>query len=140
MPTRRGVLIGLACAAMPLRVSAQRGDLIDADEARRLSQAGELIIVDVRTPTEWAQTGIAQGATPIAMQDPQIGAKLDAATGGDRSAPIALICATGARSGHVAEAMAQSGYTNVYSIGEGMHGSAAGPGWLRRGLPVEQAK
>ena len=29
------------------------------------------------------------------------------------------------------------GFTNVYNVKEGMAGSGAGPGWIKRGLPVE---
>jgi len=30
------------------------------------------------------------------------------------------------------------GFTQVYNVKEGMVGSTAGPGWLKRGLPVER--
>jgi hypothetical protein len=30
-----------------------------------------------------------------------------------------------------------AGFTQIYNIKEGMVGSAAGPGWIRQGLPVE---
>ncbi|MDP2809280.1 MAG: hypothetical protein Q8O34_03955 [Rhodocyclaceae bacterium] len=29
------------------------------------------------------------------------------------------------------------GFTQVYNVKEGMAGSGAGPGWIKRGLPVE---
>ena len=44
---------------------------------------------------------------------------------------------TGNRSAHVQKALRQMGSTHIYNVPEGMAGSAAGPGWLRRGLPVE---
>lgn len=133
---RRTFLAGLlALCAVP--VSAQDIQLITPSEAHSALRAGEITLVDVRTPAEWAEGGIAQGAETIAMQDPEIAAKLDALTGGDRSAPVALICRTGARSGAVAAAMARAGYTNVYSVTGGMLGSSSGPGWKRSGLPVE---
>lgn len=99
-----------------------------------------MTLVDVRTPGEWAEGGVAEGAELIAMQDPEIGAKLYALTGGDPNAPIALICRTGARSGHVAKLMAQAGYTNVYSVDGGMVGSPTGKGWTRIGLPVSKTQ
>lgn len=139
MLTRRTVLAGLALAVTPLTASAQQSELIAADYAQQRAAGGDLLIVDVRTPGEWSKTGIPEGAHAIAMQDPALAEKLDALTGGNRDRPVALICATGVRSGRVASAMARAGYTNVYSIGEGMHGSASGPGWLRRGLPVAKA-
>ncbi|MFQ5785148.1 MAG: rhodanese-like domain-containing protein, partial [Alphaproteobacteria bacterium] len=60
-----------------------------------------------------------------------------AVVGRDRNAPIALICASGRRSGYARDLLAKNGFTRVYSIAEGMAGSARGPGWLARGLPVE---
>jgi rhodanese-related sulfurtransferase len=30
------------------------------------------------------------------------------------------------------------GFTQVYNVKEGMAGSGAGPGWLKRGLPVDK--
>ena len=32
------------------------------------------------------------------------------------------------------------GFTRVYNVKEGMVGSGAGPGWIKRGLPVEPCK
>ena len=136
---RRTVLAGLlALCAIPAFAEDVR--LITPPDAYSALNEGKIALVDVRTPGEWAEDGIAEGAETIAMQDPEIGAKLDALTGGDRSAPIALICRTGARSGAVAAAMARAGYTNVYSVAGGMLGSAEGPGWKRSGLPVEAKK
>lgn len=139
MLTRRIILAGLA-AIMATPVVAQQVQLISPQDAHEKQQAGEIALVDVRTPAEWADGGVAEGAELIAMQDPALGTKLDALTGGDRTAPIALICRTGARSGAVAAAMAKAGYTNVYSVSGGMLGSSIGSGWQRSGLPVTTAK
>lgn len=139
MLTRRFLLAGFAFAALPLPLQAQQSDLMSADEVHRLAASGEIVLIDVRTPQEWKTTGVAENAHTIAMQDPALGNKLASVTGGDIDRPIALICATGIRSGRVASVMARAGYTKVYSVDEGMHGSASGPGWLRRGLPLVQA-
>ena len=103
-------------------------------------KAGKLILVDVRTPAEWKQTGVAQGAALLDMQHPK-GANgfmddLLKLTKGDKNAPVALICRTGNRSTQVQRYLESQGFTRVYNITEGMAGSAAGPGWLRRGLPL----
>ena len=94
----------------------------------------------MREPEEWAETGVPEGAQRINMRNPRLGALLEAATGGDRDAPVALICRTGARSKAVADAMARAGYTNVYSVMGGLLGSAQDPGWARAGLPVERSE
>ncbi|MDP2795785.1 MAG: hypothetical protein Q8O25_17150 [Sulfurisoma sp.] len=41
------------------------------------------------------------------------------------------------RTTQVARYLEAQGFTQVFNIKEGMVGSAAGPGWIRRGLPVE---
>lgn len=138
MLTRRLVLAGLACAALPVKARAQQLGPLSADDAHRQALAGEIVLVDVRSPEEWKMTGVAEGAERIWLRDPKLGEKLAEATGGDRDRPVALICATGARSALVGGAMNRAGYTTVYNVAEGMMGSAAGPGWLRRGLPVKK--
>ena len=51
------VLIGL------LSIPAGAADgLIAADEAYAAAGRGELLIIDVRTPAEWRETGIPEGA------------------------------------------------------------------------------
>ena len=110
-------------------------------EAFEAARAGKLILIDIRTPPEWQQTGIAQGATRINMIHPQ-GApgflkEVLAKTGGNMNAPIALICRTGNRTSQVQRYLKAQGMTQVINIPEGMAGSAAGPGWLARRLPVE---
>ncbi len=103
---------------------------------------GKLILVDIRTPPEWMQTGIAKGARLLNMQHPQgaegFVAELLQIMGGDKNAPVALICRTGARTRQVQQYLQQmEKFTQVLDVNEGMAGSPSGPGWLRRGLPVE---
>ena len=63
-------------------------------------------------------------------------AALTDAAGADRDAPIALICAGGVRSARLGRRLTEAGFTNIIDVPEGMQGSGAGPGWLRRGLPT----
>lgn len=114
--------------------------IISAPEALRAARTGEVVLVDIRQPEEWKQTGVADGAKLIPMRHPEGGAgfvrDLLAAAKGDRNAPIALICRTGNRSGSVAKALADAGFTRILDVSEGMAGSGAGPGWIRRDLPM----
>ena len=128
--------------ATPAAAQDATGQLIAADRAMTLASAGELTVIDVRSPEEWQQTGVPAGAELVTIHQPDglIGF-LDAMTetlGDDRSRPIALICARGNRSSIASSALAQTGYTRVYNIREGMLGSADGPGWLARGLPTDR--
>lgn len=112
-----------------------------APEAMEAASTGKIILIDIRTPDEWRQTGVAKGAARVNLYHPQ-GAKgfydqLLAQVGGDMNAPIGLICRTGNRTTQAQKFLQGQGFKNVYNVNEGMAGSAAGPGWLKRGLPVE---
>ena len=136
-PTRRLVLFFLAAT---LAAPAQASDgILTAAEAHRAAQAGEILLVDIRRPDEWRRTGIAEGALPLDMRRPDFVAQLDQAVGGDRSRPVALICAAGVRTARVATALRRMGFSDLHDVSEGMTGSRAGPGWLRAGLPVTPA-
>ena len=140
VPSRRAVLAALATGFAMQAFAATGLDLSPPDALAQVT-SGKLILVDVRTPGEWKQTGVAQGAVMLDMQHPK-GATgfmddLLKLTKGDRNAPVALICRTGNRSAQVQRFLESQGFTRVYNIPEGMAGSAAGPGWLRRGLPLQ---
>lgn len=126
----------LAAASLPALAQD-----INAPEAFEAAKNGKLTLIDIRTPPEWKQTGIAPGATRINMIHPQGASgflnEVLAKVGGDKTAPIALICRTGNRTTQVQRFLQAQGFTQVYNIKEGMAGSAAGPGWLARKLPVD---
>jgi rhodanese-related sulfurtransferase len=121
--------------------SSQARPQLSAPEAQQGAASGSLTLIDIRTPGEWRQTGVPQGAKRIDMRQPggpkAFVAAVEQAVGGDKNAPVALICRTGNRSGVMQGALEEAGFTRVYNVREGMAGSGAGPGWVRRGLPVE---
>jgi rhodanese-related sulfurtransferase len=144
--SRRGVLLGgvvflaagASIAAHWFNIWAETGEMkLSVAEAHRAALAGEIVLIDIRRPDEWALTGIGEGAVPIDMRRPDFKAALAAAMGGDRTRPVALICARGVRSRRMADGLRSAGFTSVLDVPEGMMGSGAGPGWLRAGLPVE---
>lgn len=136
--TRRFLLFAALLALATLPAHAQD---ISAPEALQAAQDGRIKLIDIRTPPEWKQTGVAHGALPINMIHPQGPAgflnEVMAIVGGDRTAPIALICRTGNRTTQVQKFLQAQGFTQVYNVREGMAGSSAGPGWLARKLPTE---
>jgi rhodanese-related sulfurtransferase len=136
MLSRRTLLLAAAAlwaAALPGPASAQT---LDADTAFQRAKAGEITLVDIRQPQEWSETGSPEGGNRLDLQSDDFLDRLSALVDGDRSRPIALICASGGRSARTARALTEAGFTNVLDVSEGMLGSAAGPGWLARGLPV----
>ncbi|MEX0306611.1 MAG: rhodanese-like domain-containing protein [Ruegeria sp.] len=116
------------------------GDRITVSEAHQQAQGGAVYLIDIRTPREWRSTGIGEGAHPIDMRRDDFVQALDRLTDGNRAAPVALICARGVRSARLSNQLTEAGFTNIIDVPEGMLGSAAGPGWVRAGLPVNEYK
>lgn len=112
------------------------GDKLDAEEAHAAAVEGDILLIDIRTPEEWAATGIGEGAKPLDMRREDFVAALETLAEGDRSVPIALICARGVRSARMSKALTEAGFTQIIDVPEGMLGSFDGPGWLNRALPV----
>jgi rhodanese-related sulfurtransferase len=147
---RRRFLVVSACAAALigggtawLRAWAGDAPALAADEAARRMANGAVTLLDVRSAAEWRATGIPAGAKPVTIHDPGgidgFVAAAAKAVGGDRSAPVAVICRTGRRSTAAADALLRAGFTKVYNVREGMGGNPIdGAGWLARGLKTEQ--
>lgn len=137
--TRRQLLLLLALApALPASTVslAQNRNVWSVKQAYTALQEDRIRLLDIRSPKEWHETGIAQGAWPVSMHDMKFMARLGAARELAEGRPIALICATGNRSGLVARALRMAGHDDLIDVSEGMLGSGAGPGWIRSGLPV----
>lgn len=142
---RGSVRLAAALVAMGLGIAAARAQapVIDAPAGQGMPAAGG-VLVDIRTPQELSQTGRPQGAVHVALQGDDrtfrqsFVAEVEAAAGGDKKKPVALIDADGRRAAFAANLLASQGFAEVYVVGEGMLGSNLGPGWLARGLPVER--
>jgi rhodanese-related sulfurtransferase len=142
---RRGFVVGglgvMGIAAFGstrwFNVAAQvTGSDLTAPQARDAALAGEITLVDIRRPDEWARTGVGEGAVPIDMRSDAFIDTLLQSTGGRRDVPVALICARGVRSARMSARLREAGFSQIIDVPEGMLGSGAGPGWLKRGLPV----
>ena len=139
---RAFVLGGAALAAtvgaasfvvLPTETGAQQ--LLSPIEAMEAALAGDILLIDIRRPDEWERTGVGAGAVPIDMRrEDFIDAVLAHRQG---SQPIALICARGVRSARMTSRLADAGVTPILDVPEGMLGSLAGSGWIKRGLPTE---
>jgi rhodanese-related sulfurtransferase len=113
-----------------------------AAEAAKATAEGKAVLIDIRTPPEWRETGYAKGAKLINLQQTDAGFKSQvlAAANGDKNTPIALICRTGNRTTFAQKSLQEAGFTKVYNVKEGMVGSAAGPGYMKQGLPLSTCK
>ncbi|GIT92028.1 hypothetical protein JANAI62_24850 [Jannaschia pagri] len=144
--SRRQILVGGAGAAFALTAAGVvygrrdrfEGSEVTPPDALAAIRAGEILMIDIRRPDEWARTGIAEGAKPLDMRRDDFVEALADLTGGATDTPVALICARGVRSDRMSARLEEAGFTRIIDVPEGMLGSAAGPGWLARGLPVVQ--
>ncbi|WP_171125419.1 MULTISPECIES: rhodanese-like domain-containing protein [unclassified Ruegeria] len=142
--TRRWVVLGtVGVVATGLAVREYRlippvyaGGQLGVRDAHQQAVSGEILLLDIRTPREWAATGVGEGAATLDMRREDFVEVLDQLTDGDRTTAIALICARGVRSARLSNRLSEAGFENIIDVPEGMLGSAAGPGWLRTGLPL----
>ncbi|MEP4198918.1 MAG: rhodanese-like domain-containing protein [Aliishimia sp.] len=143
--TRRGLIVGAAATCAAGGVFAANwfnvgatiaGGALTVSDAHNKANAGDVFLIDIRRPDEWARTGVGEGAHPIDMRRDDFTQALLVLTKGATDAPVALICARGVRSRKMTERLTAAGFSQIIDVPEGMLGSGAGPGWLRAGLPV----
>lgn len=106
------------------------------DEAYTKALAGEIVLIDIRTPEEWAETGLPEVALRNNIYAPDFIQTLLAIRKQNPATPLALICRTGSRSARTTAQLYQAGLTDMIDVVEGMAGSRVGPGWQARGLPM----
>lgn len=141
--SRRALMLSVgatfvAQTAMAQTVPGNGGDLSPPD-AHALARSGQITLVDVRRPDEWATTGSGEGAHRLDMRRGDFIPALIKLVNGDKSAPVAVICARGVRSNRMSRALIEAGFTNIIDVPEGMMGSRAGPGWIKRKLPLNRS-
>ncbi|MEX0368285.1 MAG: rhodanese-like domain-containing protein [Ruegeria sp.] len=144
--TRRvfGVAVGAAVvggavfASRWYNISAQAGanGTLSAPDVHAAALNGAVLLVDIRRPDEWERTGVGEGAVPLDMRRDDFTEALLGHTQGRNDAPVALICARGVRSRGLTQRLTKAGFSQIIDVPEGMLGSGAGPGWVKRGLPV----
>lgn len=109
-------------------LSKLRGGM-SVTEAISKSAAGDLILIDIREPGEVSVTGKAKGALTIPASDLKI--KANPAHVGCHTAlksgkPVAVYCASGARSAMVTGLLKRLGHREVHNIGGLGHWQRAG--------------
>jgi len=137
----RALLAALALVAFLGAAAAQDTPLnITPPEAAKLVADKQVLLIDIRTPEEWRETGVAEGAHKLDMADPFFEAKLSRLIESDRTRPIALICRTANRTRTLQAALMQSGFKHVANVEGGMIGNDADKGWIAHGLPVKKGE
>jgi len=115
--------------ANPFRGAQPAVRPLPAQEAVAKAARGEITLIDVRDHTEIAQTGKAKGAINIPLfmlntkadpRHPEFHPDLST------DKPVAVYCASGARSQMAGQALVQFGFSEVYNLGGLFHWQAAG--------------
>ena len=101
---------------------------INVDQFDKLRQQTNVVVLDVRTPKEFA-AGHITGATNLDWNAPDFAKKADAL---DKSKTYLVHCAIGGRSAKASDRMAALQFTNVYNLEGGMKA------WEKAGKPVEK--
>lgn len=131
------IFVGMAAVTEPaIAADATEISYMDPDAAHKAALAGEIILIDIRRPDEWLDTNVAEGAIGLDMRADDFVPTLVALRRANPDTPIALICRTGNRTGHVTRVLANQGFPGLVDVDEGMEGGRNGPGWLKRGLPT----
>ena len=99
-----------------------------------------MILLDIRTPEEWKETGIASAAIPLTMHNKEFLNGFQKIVQDNPEKKIGIICATGGRTLWLQSELAKRGLGPVIDVSEGMMGSRAGPGWIARGLALKKVK
>ena len=94
------VVAALALPALPVLA----GEVTVTQMTVEQMKADGALIVDIRTPEEWAETGVIEGAKLVTFTDPE---SFLAAVGPDLAdgRDLVLVCRSGRRSGAAAEAL-----------------------------------
>lgn len=125
------ILSGLLLCLSPLLMFAEVPKISAADAAKRVAE-GKAVLVDVREPTEWVETGVAAPAVLLPKSEFDNGLTGDwpgfLEKVGDRE--IIAYCRSGKRSGAVTAALEARGH-KVANAG-------AFTDWQQAGLPTRK--
>lgn len=105
-------ILAFACAAS---VFAQNGAMLATPE--NIAKFDQ--IVDIRTPSEWAETGIIKGAKTITLNRDKEQFLKDIKAQIDTTKPFAIICRSGGRSAYAIQ-MLQNDNLNITNLDGGM--------------------
>ena len=106
------------------------------DVAREKALAGEIVLIDIRRPDEWADTGVPDVALLADMTSRDFLQKITAIRMENPDILLAFTCRTGSRSNYLTGELEKLGMSGLIDVIGGMSGSRADKGWAKRGLPV----
>jgi rhodanese-related sulfurtransferase len=119
-------IVVLSGGALLWPALAPRGRRATALQATQMINRGKTVVVDVRTPEEFAMGHMRDAKNiPLADLSKRIG-ELDKS----KTKTVVVVCQTGARSDKAARQLAAAGFDDVYSLEGGL------AAWQAANLPV----
>jgi len=113
---------------------------LSVEEVEALQKQGDVLIIDVRTPEEWKQTGIIPGSVPLQFFDKDGNALTQTwliqfdQLRKSPDQPVILVCRSGHRSGLVGNFLTKKlGLEHINHLSTGLKS------WLKAGKPVKPA-
>ena len=106
------------------------------DVAREKALAGEIVMIDIRRPEEWAKTGVPDVALLADMTSRDFLSKITAIRLENPDIQLAFSCRTGNRSDYLTGELEKLGLSGIIDVVGGMSGTRGEKGWAKRGLPV----
>ena len=125
------LLVAFVSGAMLVWPLVSRGGgalAVGTAEAVRLINREKGVLIDVREPAEYAQ-GHPAGSRNVPLGRIEGAKELPA----NKTLPLVLVCATGARSGRAAALLRKAGHEKAVSLAGGMNA------WREAGFPVEKS-
>jgi phage shock protein E len=103
-------------ASSTLVSCAETGKDVSVEEAKRLVDKGDIVILDVRTPREFSD-GHIKGAKNINIYDEDFAAQIDKLS---KKSTVLVYCHVGSRSISAQKILLDAGFGKVYNMRGGM--------------------
>lgn len=104
---------------------------IEPAEAYARTKSKSLVIIDVRQPEEWSETGRPAGSYGIPLKGGEMVKDIQQIAERHPKLPIALSCLRGTRSDQAARMLRDNGVTELFIVEGGI------VRWKKEGLPVD---
>ncbi len=104
--------------------------MIDPLDANQKASMGDLTLVDVREPNEWAADGSPKDCYCIALQNSKFVDEVLLSVDNNKAASVAVVCRSGMRGEKAARLLLNAGFSDVVNVEGGMLR------WLSEKLPV----
>jgi rhodanese-related sulfurtransferase len=131
--SRRHLLAALSATVLAETARAQSSGTLSARETHDGVTAGVLLVIDIRTPDEWTDTGVPQGAVRLDAESAGFEVRLAGIRLDHPGKRIALIDRSGGLAASLQAKLAGRGWRDLVMVRGGMLGPG---GWLSENLPV----